>query len=56
VRYPGESGPEYKTNECRGISTLYGSLPDKDDGHNHDTQVVQAMGISLLGGFALMLL
>jgi hypothetical protein len=40
-------------NEVRGVSTIYGSLPDD---YEHTESTVKAVGLSLLSGFALMLL
>lgn len=40
-------------NEARGVSTIYGSLPDD---YEHTESTVKAVGLSLLSGFALMLL
>jgi len=39
----------------RGVSTVYGALPETDDEH-HDESTTRAIGLALLAGFALMLL
>lgn len=50
-------GPYARTDSPRGISTLYDSMPDEaDSDHSHREEAVKAIGISLLTGFALMLL
>jgi hypothetical protein len=39
----------------RGVSTVYGALPETDAEH-HDESTTRAIGLALLAGFALMLL